>query len=96
MSVVFANLSQATTEYCSVVTNLTMANSTHNEQVALYSNRLSNNEVDNMALQTAIRKLQGETNNLKAEVAILKKSGHSGGAGTANKDKSRLVPKWEI
>ena len=53
MSMTFANLEQATAEYCSAVTNLNTANSTLTEQVALYTNRLSAKESDNMALQTA-------------------------------------------
>ena len=92
----FANLEQATAEDCAAVTNLTTANSTLTEQVALYANRLSTKEADNMALQNAMRNLQGELNNLKAEVASLKNSGHSGGAGAAKKENGRLVPKWEI
>ena len=83
MSVMFANLSQATAENCAAVTNLKPANSTLTEQVVLYVNRLSTKEADNMALQNAMRNLQGELNNLKAEVASLKNSGHSGGAGAA-------------
>ena len=40
-----------------------------------------------------MRNLQGELKNLKSEVVSLKKSGHSSGAGTSNKDNRRLVPK---
>ena len=43
--------------------------------------------------QTAMRNLQWELKNLKAKVASLKKSVHSGAAGAANKDNGRLVPK---
>ena len=46
-----------------------------------------------MTLLTAINNLQGELKNLKVEVAILKKSGHSGGANTTSKDNGRLVHK---
>ena len=61
--------------------------------MSLYANRLSTKGADNMALQTAINNLQGELKNLKAEVAILKKSGHSGGSGATSKDNGRLVHK---
>ena len=42
-----------------------------------------------------MKNLQGGVNNLKAEVASLKRSDHSGGAGAANKDKGRMEPKWK-
>ena len=58
-SMAFANLEKATAEYLSTVTNLTIENSTLTYQVALYTNRLSTKESDNMALQTAIKNLQG-------------------------------------
>ena len=48
MSLAFENLEQATAEDHAAVTNLTMANITLTEQVAMYSNRLSNKEADNM------------------------------------------------
>ena len=48
-----------------------------------------------MALQTAIKNLQGEVNNLKAEVKNIKNSGHFGGAGAANKDSRRIKPRWK-
>ena len=54
MSMALANLAQATAEDCATVINLTMANSTLNEQVEIYANRLSTKEVDNVALQTAM------------------------------------------
>ena len=79
-------MAQATAEDQDAVTNLTMANITLAEQVALYANCLSTKEADNIALQMAIKNLQGEVKNLKSEVANLKKSGHSGAAGAANKD----------
>ena len=63
--------------------------------MALYTNRLSTKEADNMALQTATKKLQDEVKNLKAEVASLKKSGHSGGGAAAKKDNSRMTPRWK-
>ena len=69
----FANLVQATAEDRTAVTNLTTANRILTEQVALYDNRLSTKETDNMALQTATRNLQGVLKNLKAEVARLNK-----------------------
>ena len=65
MYVAFSNMSQATAEDRTAITNLTTAIRTLIEQVALYSNRLSTKEVDNMALQTAVRNLQGELKNLK-------------------------------
>ena len=54
VSIEFSNLAQATAEDCATVINLTMANSTLNEQVEMYANRLSTKEVDNVALQTAM------------------------------------------
>ena len=77
------------------MTNLATANSTLTEQVSLYSNRLYTKEADNMALQTAIKNLQGQVKNLKAWVANLKKSGNSGVAGAADKDNSRMTPRWK-
>ena len=58
-SMAFANLEKATAEYLSTVANLTIENSTLTYQVALYTNRLSTKESDNMVLQTAIKNLQG-------------------------------------
>ena len=89
----FANLEQATAEDQSAVTHPTMANITLAEQVALYANRLSTKEDDNMALRTDIKNLQGEVKNLKAEVASLKNSGHSGSAGAVNKENGRMNPR---
>ena len=43
----------------------------------------------------AIKNLQGKVKNLKAELYILKKSGHSGGASSANKKNFRITPNWE-
>ena len=57
ISVVFANLAQTTVDDRAAVTNLTTENITLTEQVALYANRLSNKEADNMALQTVMRNL---------------------------------------
>ena len=59
ISMVFANLTQATAEDQAAVTNLTMANSTLTEKVALYVNRLSTKEANKVALQTAIKNLEG-------------------------------------
>ena len=95
MSMEFANMSQATSEDQSAVSNLTMANSTLTEQVALYVNCLSTKEVYSMAIQTAIKKLQGEVKNTKAEVDNLKIPGHSGGTGAANKDNSIIITRWK-
>ena len=95
MSVAFANLAQSTAEDRAAVTIMKTANSTLTEQVALYTNRLSAKESDNMALQTAVSNPQGELKNLKAQVASLKKSGHSGGAGAVNKDNGIFLPKWK-
>ena len=89
----FVNLVQATAEDRTAVTNLMTANSTLREQVAMYANRLSTKEADNMELQTAIRSFQGELKNLKAKIYSLKKSVHSGAAGAANKETGILVPK---
>ena len=50
MSVAFANLAQATAEHLAGITNLTTTNINLTEQVALYANRLSTKEADNMAL----------------------------------------------
>ena len=96
MSMAFTNLAQATAEYRAAVTNLTTANSTLTEQVALYANRLSTEEAEIMEMQTAMSNPQGEIKNLKAEVASLNKSGHSGGTSAANRDNCRMVPKWKI
>ena len=63
--------------------------------MALYINRLSTKEKDNMALQTAMKNLQGKTRNVKAEFASLKNSGHSGGNSAANKDNIGMLPKWK-
>ena len=92
----FSIMEQATAEDCATFTNLTTENSTLTEKVAQYTNCLSTTEADSMALQTAMRNLQGEIKNLKAEVTSLKKSGHSGSAGSAKKDSGILVPKWKI
>ena len=59
ISMAFANLEQVTAEDRAVIINLTTSNSTLTEQVVLYTNRLSTKEVDNMELQTSIKKLQG-------------------------------------
>ena len=78
------------------MTNLTTVKSTFTKKVELYTNRLSTKEADNMALQTAIKNLQGEVNNLKLEVANLKNSGHYGSARAANKDNGRITPMWKL
>ena len=44
----------------------------------------------------AMKNLQGELNNLNMAVDSLNNSGHSDGAGAANKNNSRLAPKWKI
>ena len=91
----FANLEQATAKDQGAVTKLTTENSTLTKKVALHANRLSTKEADSMALQIAIKNLQGEVENLKDEVANLKKSGHYGGAGVANKENGRMNPRWK-
>ena len=48
--------------------------------MALYANRLSTKEADNVALQTVMKNLQGEVKKLEAKVATFKRSGHSGDA----------------
>ena len=88
-------MSQATAEDRTAITNLTTAIRTLIEQVALYSNRLSTKEVDNMTLHTAVRNLQGKLKKLKAEIQNFKKSGHSGAAGAAYKNNGRMVPNWK-
>ena len=93
MSMTFANLALATADNRAAVNNLTTENSTLNEQVSLYANRLSTKEVDTMALQTAMRNIQGELKNLKSEVASLKKSDYYSSFGSANNENVRLVPK---
>ena len=95
MSVAFANMAQATAEDCAAVTNLTTANNTLTEKVALYAKHLSTKEADNRALKTAMSNLQEELKNLKAEMYNLKRSVHSSAAGAANKDNGRMVPKWK-
>ena len=57
MSVAFANLAQTMTDDCAILTNLTTVSSTLTKQVALYTNRPSDNEADNMSLQTTMMKL---------------------------------------
>ena len=88
-------MTQATVEYCSVITNLNIEKSTLKEQVALYANRLSTKEADKVGIQMAIKNLQGEVNNLKGEVAKLNKSGHSGGAGSTKKYNGIITPNWK-
>ena len=60
MSMVFSNMAQDMSEDQSAVSNLTMANSTLTQQVALYVNCLSTKEADSMALQTAIKNSKGK------------------------------------
>ena len=55
----FSNLGQGTEEYRAAVVNLTMANSTLNEQVEMYTNRLSTKEVDNVSLQPEMENYRG-------------------------------------
>ena len=61
----FANLAHATVENRVAVTNLTTANSTLTEQVAMYANRIFTKESDKLALQTSMKNLQMEVKNLK-------------------------------
>ena len=89
-------MEQVTAEDRAAVANPIMVNITMMEQVALYANRLSAKEADNMALQTSMNNLQGEIKNLNAEVTSLNMSGQSVGTGAANKDNGIMVPKWEI
>ena len=91
----FANLVQVTEEDRATVTNFTMENSTLKEQVGLYANLFSTKEVDNDALKKAVGNLYGEVKNLKAELATMKKSSHSGGTGSMGKDKFRTETKWK-
>ena len=65
------------------VTNLTTDNSTFPKQVTLYTNHLPTKEMDNETLYTAVKSLQGDFKNVKAEVSTLKRSYHSAGAGAA-------------
>ena len=58
MSVMFANLEQATADYRAAVTNLTTENITLIKQVELYANLLYTKEANSMALQTDIKNLQ--------------------------------------
>ena len=44
----------------------------------------------------AVRNLQDEFNNFKVDIATLKNSNHSGGAGSANKYRGRSEPKCKI
>ena len=62
----FSNLEQATAEDCSAVTNLNASNSTLIEKLALYTNRLSTKEANNVALRTSIKNFQGEVKNINA------------------------------
>ena len=59
ISMEFENLAQSVAEDRAVVINLNTANSNLIEQVALYVNRLSNKEAENMALHIAMKNLQG-------------------------------------
>ena len=68
---------------CAVVTDLMTSYLTLFDQVSLYANRLSTNEADNKSLQKAVITLQGGVKNLTFEVATVKRSGHSSGAGAA-------------
>ena len=61
----------------------------------MYANRLSTKEADNVALKTAIKNLQGEVKNLKAEVATFKRSGHPGGIITTKYKRALPDPKWK-
>ena len=67
----FYNVAQATAENHTAVTNLTTEKFTFPEQVTLYTNRLSTKEMDNEALNTAVKNLQGDFKNVKAGVSIL-------------------------
>ena len=60
MSMVLSNMAQDMSEDKSAVSNLTMANSTLTQQVALYVNCLSTKEADSMAIQTAIKNSKGK------------------------------------
>ena len=91
----FSNLAQAMAEDCASVTNLITANRTLTEQVAMYLNRISTKEADNMALQTVMKNLQGEGNNLKVEVVSLNNSGQSRGVVAANKENGIMLPMWK-
>ena len=91
----FTNLAQATSEDQAAITYLTTSNITLTEQVVLHTNHVSTKYADNVALQTAIKNLQGEFNNFKAEVEHLNKSGHYGSAGAANKYNGRMTPRWK-
>ena len=73
--------------------NLMTEKSTLSEELGLYANRLSANEVENRALQALVWNLQEDINNLKAEFITLKRSGHYGGAGVSRKYRGRPRPK---
>ena len=90
----FANMAQSTAYNCAAVTNLMTANITFTKQVVVYSNHLSTKEADNVALQTAMKNLQGEVKKLKAGVSTLKSSGHSSGASATKHNSRRPEPKW--
>ena len=59
ISMAFFNLSKTIEEDCSAATNLIIANIARTEQVALYANRLSTKEADNMALQAEMKTYRG-------------------------------------
>ena len=59
----FSNLAQAMSEDRAAVDYLKISNITLTNQVALYANRPSTKDADNMALQTAMKNLQGEVKN---------------------------------
>ena len=64
--------------------------------MALYANRLSTKESDNVELQTAIKNLQEEVKNPKAKVANLKREFHYVGTGAANKDNGKIALGWKL
>ena len=87
-------MAQARAEDRAAVTNLMTEKLTFPEQVTLYTNRLPAKEVDNKALYTAVKNLQGYFKNVKAEVSTLKRSYHSAGTGIAKNKRDRPETKW--
>ena len=50
--------------------------------------------MENEALYTEVKTLQGDSKNVKAEVFTLKRSYHSAGAGAAKNKRDRPETKW--
>ena len=95
MSMYFDNLAQATVEDRVVVNKLTTAKITPTEQAALYTNPLSTKEADNVALQTAMKKLKMEVKTSAPKLPPSIGQATSRGASTTKHKRGRPYPKWK-